>query len=163
MKIRLREMQPEDVPVVLQRLKEQNERDGTKYAMQPVFDADGHRRPNIPLALVAVDETDNVLQGHVWERTLEHTIFGTDARASACAMHEQAAIAWMLRQKGYRDQHLFVMMPHVKALGHELDTVVGMKRTDGVMVHFYRLLDPAENEELRTWYEDWERGDNGKS
>jgi hypothetical protein len=156
MKMHLREMRPADLPAVIERIREQNERDGTSYTMQPVFDREGRRLSNIPLALVVVDAQDKVLQAHVWERTVEQMSFGVDPKASACAMREQAAIAWLLREKGYRDQHIFVVKKHVGKMEHELDSIAEMKCTDGVLAHFYRLLDPAENAELREWYEQQE-------
>ena len=143
-----------DVPAVLDLLREQNDRDGTSYGVAQVFDGRGNRMPNIPLALVAEDvDTGQVVQAHVWERTLEHTVFGTSAEASVCSMHEQAAVWYLLRQKGYRDEHILVPVARVPSLARGLDSILGMKSTEGLLEHFYRLLDPVENDELRKWYE----------
>jgi hypothetical protein len=168
MRTKLREMIPADVPAVLDLLREQNDRDGTSYGVAQVFDARGNRMPNIPLALVAEDvDTGQVVQAHVWERTLEHTVFGTSAEASVCSMHEQAAVWYLLRQKGYRDEHILVPVERVSSLAHGIDSILGMKSTEGLLEHFYRMLDPVENDELRKWYEarrlkdgESSRGDN---
>ena len=125
MRTTLREMTPEDVPAVLERLKEQNERDGTSYPMLRVFDQDGRRERNIPLALVAVDvETGEVVQGHVWEVTLEQMSFGISSEATVCSMHEQDAVFWMLREKGFRDQHILVPAERAGQMAHGLDKIL---------------------------------------
>jgi hypothetical protein len=41
-------------------------------------------------------------------------------------------------------------------MAHGLDKILGMTCTEKVLLHFYRLLDPAENDELRKWYKDKE-------
>jgi len=155
MRTRLREMRPEDVPVIQELLKEQNERDATSYQMPPVFDENGVRLPSIPLALVAVDIQDGkVIQGHVWERTVELMSFGINAEATVCSMHEQEAIHFVLRERGYRDEHILVPANREADMRHGLEKIYRMTATG--MTHFYRLLDPAENEELRAWYENRE-------
>lgn len=148
-------MLPADVPAVQEKLREQNERDGTSYAMPVVFDADGKRLASIPLALVAVDEeTGEVVQGHVWERTVEQMTFGISREATVCSMHEQEAVLYLLRERGYRDMHIFVPPGRVKQMQHGLEKIYGMSATG--MVPFYRLLDPAENAALRQFYEERE-------
>ena len=148
MKTKLREMVPSDVPKVLELLRQQNERDGTNYPMALVFDSNGRRLPNIPLALVAVDiETGEVRQGHVWERTVEQTCYGIDAEATVCSMHEQDAVFYLLRQRGYSDLHILVPSQSVKEMKHGLERIYGMISTG--FQHFYRRLDPAENAALR--------------
>jgi hypothetical protein len=144
-------MTPADVPAVLERLKEQNARDRTSYAMPVVFDTRGARLANIPLALVAVTETGEVRQGHVYEVTLEGMSFGIDPEATVCSMHEQEAVFFLLRERGYHDLHILVPRERVKQMRHGLKKILGM--TDTGLEHFYRLLDPAENAELQKFYE----------
>jgi hypothetical protein len=146
-----------DVPAVLAKLAEQNRRDGTSYAMPQVFDRGGVRLPRISLALVAVDvETGEVVQGHVWEQTVEHLAFGISSEATVCSMHEQEAVFHLLRQRGFRDEHILVPIERAGEMAHGLDKILGMTCTEKVLLHFYRLLDPAENDELRKWYKDKE-------
>lgn len=148
-------MTPADLPVVRERLREQNERDGTSYSMPVVFDSQGKRLPSIPLALVAVDvETGEVIQGHVWERTLEHMCFGIDSEATVCSMHEQDSVFYLLRQRGYRDVHILVPKERAPEMAHGLTNILGMTNTG--LMHFYRLLDRDENEALRKWHEEQE-------
>lgn len=153
MRTRLREMTAEDVPAVLAKLKEQNERDGTSYGMAQVFDGRGVRLGNITLALVAVDvDTGEVVQGHVWEWTVEHTAFGIDARATVCSMREQEEVWYLLRQRGVKDEHMLVPADRAPEMESGLDRILGMIPTEGHLKHFYRRMDPAENEQLRNEY-----------
>lgn len=145
-------MTPADVPLVQRLLVEQNERDGTSYGLPVLFDAQGRRLQRIPLALVAEDEhTHRVEQATVWEQTLEMTSYGTNPRATACTMREQGGFIHLLRERGYRDMHTFVPMERVEQIGGGLDRILKMKGTG--LTHFYRMLDPEENERLRQWYE----------
>ena len=148
-------MTPADVPALVERLREQNDRDGTSYALPQVFDAQGVRLARIPLALVAVDvETGEVRQGHVWEQTVEHMTFGMDAEATVCSMREQEAVFFLLRERGFVDEHLLVPNVRVKQMEHGLKSLMGMIETRRELRHFYRRLDPAENIALRHWYEE---------
>lgn len=147
-------MRPNDVPAVLHRLREQNYRDKTSYTLPRVFDERGVRLPNIPLALVAVDvETQMVEQGHVWIRTLEQMSFGISPEATVCSMHEHPAVFHLLRERGYTDLHILVPKERVGQMAHGLDSILKTIDTGETLRHFYRLLDPAENDELRNWYE----------
>lgn len=151
MRTRLRQMRPGDVPVIREKLREQNERDGTSYGMPVVFDAQGQRVARVPLALVSADvKTGEPVQGHVWEVTLEQTSFGISSRATVCSMQEQEAIMFLLRERGFRDMHLLVPKERVADMQHGLERIYKMSRTG--MTHFYRMLDPAENEAVRDFY-----------
>lgn len=157
MRTRLREMTAADTPALQERLAEQNQRDGTSYALPQVFDAGGRRVASIALALVAYDvETGDVVQGHIYERTVEGMTFGISPEATVCSMHEQEAVFFLLREKGYRDLHVLVPNQRVGDMEHGLDKILRMKNTGGVLTHFYRLFGPAENEAMREWYEDQE-------
>ena len=148
----LREMTPADVPAVQRRLEEQNARDGTSYSIPRIFDETGQRLRNIPLALVAVSvETGEVIQGHVWEQTVEQTCYGVDSEATVCSMHEQDAVLYMLRQRGFRDLHILVPPERVRDMQHGLEKIYGMSDTG--MRHFYRMLDPEENKAVQEFYE----------
>lgn len=151
MKTTLRQMTPEDIPAVEERLREQNERDGTSYSVPVIFDEVGKRLPSIPLALVAVDEQGEVRQGHIWERTVEQMCFGIDAEATVCSMHESDYVLFLLRERGFHDLHILVPPKRVKQMQHGLEHIYGMSDTG--LKHFYRLLDPAENLKLREFYE----------
>jgi hypothetical protein len=146
-------MRPADVSAVLERLREQNERDGTSYRMPQVFDEHGQRLAKIPLALVAVDvETGEVVQGHVWERTVEQMTFGISPEATVCSMHESPAVFHLLRERGYDDLHILVPVERAAEMEHGLDSILKMTDTSATLRHFYRLLGTAENDALRNWY-----------
>jgi hypothetical protein len=153
MKTKLRHMEPEDVPAVLELLKAQNERDGTSYPLPQVFDDRGVRLSRIPLALVAVDvKTGEVKQAHIWETTLEHMAFGVAATVTAASAREQAAVWHLLRMRGFQDEHMLVPAERAAYLERWLEKVLGMIYTGHE--HFYRRLDPAENTDLRKFYQD---------
>ena len=146
-------MAPADVPALLEKLREQNERDGTSYALPPVFDAAGRRLGMVPLALVAVDVmTGEVVQGHVWETTVEHLAIGIEPGATVSSIREQEAVWYLLRQRGFKDEHMLI--PHTSAplMENGLAKMLGMIDTGKVLKHFYRMLDPVENAELQDWY-----------
>lgn len=152
MKTKLREMRPSDVSKVEGLLREQNERDNTSYSMPRVFDSSGSRLPSIPLALVAVDEdTGEVVQGTVYEQTVEGMTFGINPKATVCSMHEHPAVFYLLRERGYKDLHILVPGKRVKQMKHGLETILEMSATG--LTHFYRMLDPEENAEVKKFYE----------
>jgi hypothetical protein len=154
MKTTLREMRPSDVPAIEELLKEQNQRDKTDFPLPLLFDAQGRRMPRIPLALSAVSSSGEIIQGHVFEQTLEQMAIGIDSEATVCSMHEQAAVYYLLRERGFHDVHLFVPKVRLKQMQHGLDHILRMKPTGNSLKHFYRLLDPEQNELMRKWYED---------
>lgn len=157
MKTRLREMVPADIPILEERLKEQNERDGTSYFLPMVFDGEGTRLRRIPLALTAIDtETGEVIQGHIWEMTLEHMAFGVSPGATISSMAEQDAVWYLLRQRGFRDEHMLVPVNVAPRMEKTLQRTLGMIDTGEMLKHFYRLLDPAENAGLERWYQEQE-------
>ncbi len=157
MRTRLREMTAADLPALSERLAEQNERDGTSYGLPEIFDADGRRQASIALALVACDtETGEVMQGHIYERTVEQMSFGISPEATVCSMHEQEAVFFLLREKGYRDLHVLVPNQRVEDMRHGLEKILKLNCTEGILTNFYRLLDPIKNDELRQWYGDQE-------
>ena len=151
MKTHLREMKPSDVPAVKMRLREQNQRDGTSYSVPVIFDETGQRKPQIVLALVAVNEFEEVVQGHVWEKTIEQMTFGIDRNATVCSMHEADAVLYLLRERGFHDLHILVPEQRVKQMQHGLEKIYGMSATG--LTHFYRMLDPEENKEVQKFYE----------
>lgn len=153
-RVRLRELRPSDMQQAERLLEEQNERDGTSYALPRIFDWLGNRLPNIAMALVAADHLNEaVIQVHVWETTLEQTSYGTGARGTVTSVNEQNAVWWALRQRGFTHQHLFVPLARVADLEKGLDERLRMIRMDKHMACFFRMLDPAENEKLRKFYE----------
>jgi hypothetical protein len=145
---------PADLDQAARLLAEQNERDGTSYGMPQIFDATGKKMPGIVLALAAADRlSERVVQVHLWEATLEQTSYGIAARGTVVSAEEQMAVWWALRQRGFHDQHLLVPKARADELEKGLTERLRMIRLDRHMSCFYRLLDPAENEQLRDFYE----------
>jgi len=129
-------MQPGDVPALLDRLAEQNARDGTSYRLPQVFDGGGARLSRVPLALVAVDAAGKVAQGHIYERTVEQMSFGISAAATLSSIREQDAVFYLLRARGYTDLHMLVPEERAAGLGRGLDELLRMTPTAGRLRHF---------------------------
>src|SRR5579863_6852099 len=107
MKYRIRLMEPGDVPAVQKLHREQNERDGTNYPMAQIFDAEGRKNPNIPIAL-SITRDDEVRQGATVERAAELMLFGCDPRATAELRKQIHGVFYLMAKKGYTGLHCMV-------------------------------------------------------
>lgn len=142
--MRVRMMEPRDLPAVWQAANAQNRRDRTSYPVPPIFDLDpesprhGQLLPNCVLALVT--EVDGrVRQGHVWIRTVEEMSFGGDAEAwEFSGAHIPLALE-ALKAHGYVDVHTFVPKPRARGLRRMLEAA-GLYRIDHRLAHFFRML-----------------------
>lgn len=145
MNFRIRKMTPFDLPLVAERAREQNERDGTSYPVPEIFEPDATRTggwklvDNVPLALVS-EMNGRLEQAHVFLRTLEMMSFGTNRRATALSMRQAPAAFYLLRQKGYQDLHVLVPKNRTEAMQHRLAEAMGLVRDDDRLAHFYRNL-----------------------
>ena len=144
--MRVRMMEPRDVPAIWQVASAQNRRDGTSYPVPPIFELDsskstyGQLLPNVPLALVT-EVNGRVRQGHIWLRTIEEMSFGGGREAmDFSGLHIPMALE-MLRLKGYDSAHTFVPMPRVEDFREMLERE-GFKRLDNRLAHFFRMLEP---------------------
>jgi hypothetical protein len=142
--MRVRMMEPRDLPAVWQLAKAQNRRDGTNYPVPPIFDLDpksqqhGQLVPNCALALVT--EVDGrVRQGHVWIRTVEEMSFGGGAEAWKFSGSHIPLALEALRAQGYADVHTFVPKPRARGLRRMLEAA-GLYRIDHRLAHFFRML-----------------------
>lgn len=145
METRLLNVTPSDVPKLWDLCREQNERDGTDYGPPNCFlserDKDGElkwtQNPNVPLALKLVSG-GQILQGYTFERRLEFSSFGTNARATAAALRELPAAMLLLEQMGYEGFHAAVPHTHLDAWLGTLGKRLKMQRDDDRLAHFYR-------------------------
>lgn len=142
--MRVRMMEPRDLPAVWAAARAQNRRDETSYPVPPIFDLDpksprhGQLMPNCALALVT--EVDGrVRQGHVWMRTLEEMSFGGGREAwEFSGTHIPLALE-ALRAQGYDDVHVLVPKPRARRLRRMLEAA-GLYRIDHRLAHFFRML-----------------------
>jgi hypothetical protein len=135
-----RELTPHDLPAVYRHCAAQNRRDGTRYGVPRIWDADGKQLIDIPLALAAVDGRGRVASAHVFERTLEYMSFGGGEAALEAVLDEAPAIFHRLRRMGYRDLHILPPLAHLRALEAVLKDRMTMARIDTYLGHFYREL-----------------------
>ena len=147
--MRVRMMQPQDVPAIWQMAAAQNRRDGTSYPVPPVFEMDrsnsryGQLLENVPLALVT-EVNGRVRQGHIWLRTIEEMSFGGGREAMDFSGQHIPMALELLRRKGYDSAHTFVPTPRVEDFREMLERE-GFKRLDHRLAHFFRMLEaPAE-------------------
>jgi hypothetical protein len=142
--MRVRMMEPRDLPRVWRAAAAQNRRDGTSYPVPEIFELDaGHKRfgllkPNVVLALVT--EIDGrVRQGHVWLRTVEEMSFGGGKEAMAFSgAHIPMALA-MLAAQGYDSVHTFVPKQRLDDLVQMLQNN-GLARVDQRLAHFFKMI-----------------------
>lgn len=118
----------------------QNRRDGTSYGVPRIWDEQGRRLPDVPLALAAIDERGRVASAHVFERTLEYMGFGGGEAALDAVLNEAPSIFYRLRNMGYRDLHILPPLAHLQALEAPLKARMCMARLDPWLAHFYREI-----------------------
>jgi hypothetical protein len=142
--MRVRMMEPRDLPRVWSAARAQNRRDGTSYPVPPIYDLDetsplhGHLLPNVALALVT--EVDGrVRQGHVFLRTIEEMSFGGGAAEMDFSGRHIPLALEMLKRRGYNDLH--VLVPHAR-VGDLRDMLEreGLSRIDQRLAHFFKML-----------------------
>ncbi len=142
--MRVRMMEPRDLPRVWQAADAQNRRDGTSYPVPPIFEMDetspsfGQLKPNVVLALVT-EVNGRVRQGHVWLRTIEEMSFGGGrAEMAFSGQHIPMALDY-LKRRGYDDVHVLVPRQRLADLEELLDGQ-GLLRIDHRLAHFFRML-----------------------
>lgn len=131
---------PGDVPALLDLCDEQNRRDGTSYAPPEVFqwrDGEWRQSENVPLAL-KLTRNGRMAQAYTFERRLEFSSYGTDARATAAALRELPASLVVLKEMGYTGVHSAVPQSFVGQWERALGRRLGMQRDDARLAHFYR-------------------------
>lgn len=119
--------------------REQNERDGTRYPIVPLFNANGTLSSRVPVALVGEKEGVPVQSLYV-ERTAELQFAGCDPTATAYARRDIDALATILYHLGYRALNCFVPVDRAQAVSKPL-LKAGFHETTGEFVHFFKDLE----------------------
>lgn len=135
----MRAAEPRDIPALLAKLKEQNERDGTKYPLADLFDEHGRQAKNIPLALV-IEHAGKIDGGIIFESLgVEMMLIGCSPRVTLMAQWQQNAITYTLRRMGFNWIRCLVtkkILKHLKAPMKE----AGFTRDDNRFASFFKEL-----------------------
>ena len=134
----LRLAQPKDIPVLLRKIHEQNERDGTSYPLPDIFDEDGRQMDNIPLAYV-IERGNEVFGGIVFEsKGVEMMLVGCNPRVTLTVGDCAPGILYTLRAMGLRSITCHVTKPIVKQVKGAMKSA-GFKRLSR-FISFFREL-----------------------
>lgn len=142
----MRVAEPRDMPALLQKLREQNERDGTCYPMAELFDKDGNQDRFVPLALV-IEHGRSVAGGIIFEsagRGVEMMLIGCSPRITLMAESGRQSIEYTLKRLGFQWIRSFVTKSVVEYLEAPLGQA-GFRRTDHQFAAFFKELDGGQN------------------
>lgn len=138
---RIRNAEPRDIPILMERLWEQNDRDGTCYPLPVLFDEDGRLKDNIPLALV-VEHAGRVDGGIIFEsKGVEMMLVGCHPRVTILAQEEQRGIEYTLRKLGFR--WIRCLVTKLERILEDLEPVMedaGFSRDDTRFASFFKEL-----------------------
>ena len=136
----LRPAKPEHMGLIRMLHAEQNQRDGTSYPLPPFFDRQRCLTPQVPVALVGVEEGSEEPVQAIWvERRAELMFAGCDPKATAFARRDIDGLAAVLTWLGYSGIHCDVPITLVDAIGKPLDKA-GFERNDERLAHFFKDL-----------------------
>ena len=133
----LRLAQPKDIPVLLRKLKEQNERDGTSYPLPDIFDEEGRQAENIPLAYV-VERGSEIFGGIIFEsKGVEMMFIGCSPRVTLTIGDNGPGVLYTLRAMGFRWIRSLVTRTVVKQVKGAMKEA-GFRRDDSRFASFFR-------------------------
>lgn len=135
-RLELRMARPSDWPSIVSLHEQQQRLQGTHYELPDLF---GKHRGAIPLALVTVDENDQILNAVYVERIAEVRLVGIDPRATAFARRDIDGIAYLLQAQGYRWLECFVPRELAEPIGKPL-CAAGFDCKERELVHFTKDL-----------------------
>jgi hypothetical protein len=85
--------------------EQQQQLQGTNYELPDFF---GKHRSSIAVALVTIDENDEIQNVVYVERVAEMCFIGIDPKATAVAQREINGLRYLLNLQGYRWMHVLV-------------------------------------------------------
>lgn len=136
----LRNAMAEDMPMVREFHRRQNERDGTSYPLPHFFRKNGTKTDAVPVALVGVREGE--LVGSIYiERRAELMFAGCDPRMTAFARKDINALISLLSLLGYGGIHCDVPLNVLAGVSPPLETA-GFRRNDDRLAHFFMEVPP---------------------
>lgn len=138
-KTTLRLAQPKDIPLLLRKIHEQNERDGTSYPLPDIFDEDGRQMDNIPLAYV-IERGDEVFGGVIFEsKGVEMMLVGCSPRVTLTVGDCAPGVLYTLRAMGFKWIRSLVTKSVVKQLKPAMKEA-GFRRDDTRFASFFREI-----------------------
>lgn len=130
-------VKPEDVPVIWDLAREQNERNETDIGVPRLFDDNDRLLPNIPLALKQV-VNGRIVQAHIFECQPELLTFGVNRRATMLSLRELPAALWLLETKGYTGFHALAPIRRLAEWERIWGNRLNLVRDDARVAHYYR-------------------------
>ena len=143
--IHIRMAKPYDWPMIQRFHREQNELQGTNYALPPLFRGDGEFAPNIAVAFM-VERDGKPVQAFYFELVPEVCFAGCDPQATAYARREIDRIAFCLRSMGYSGINCKVPKHLVESISAPLERA-GFTADDELSYFFKDLRLPIAIEE----------------
>jgi hypothetical protein len=135
----LRLAQPKDIPILLRKLHEQNERDGTHYPLPDIFDEDGRKCDNIPAAYV-IERGSEVFGGVIFEsKGVEMMLVGCSPRVTLTIGEHAPGVLYTLRAMGFNWIRCLVTRKIVKQVRDAMRQA-GFRRDDGRFASFFREI-----------------------
>jgi hypothetical protein len=135
----MRAAEPKDMPELIERHRQQCERDGTRYPFPEIFDEDGHQSERYPLALV-VEHAGKIDGAIVYEsRGVEMMLLGCRPRLTLMAERERNGILYTLRGMGFRWIRALVTKSIVKDVEATLKAT-GFRRDDRKFASFFKEI-----------------------
>ncbi len=133
----LRLAEPKDIPILLQKLAEQNRRDKTRYPMPEIFDEEGRQAENIPLAYV-VERGREVFGAVIFEsKGVEMMLIGCSPRVTLTIGGHAPGVLFTLRSMGFNWIRSLVTKSVVKFLAPAMKQA-GFRRDDTRFASFFR-------------------------
>ncbi len=136
-RITLREATPEDWPAIVSLHVEHQAAQGTNFELPYLFG------PQIPIALVGVDESGAIRNVVYCEAVAEMRFIGCDPKATAFSRREIYGLAYVLKSKGFRWIECFVPRKLKSLIGKPL-IKAGFHCVDRELSHFTRDLRDKE-------------------
>ena len=141
--MKVRQLEPNDMPRVWRMAAAQNRRDSTSYLIPKIFEMDenkpgfGKLVENVPLAL-AVENHGRVCQAFFCLRTIE--VLGVSGGDFQFAAAHIPMMVDALKRKGYDDLHVF--MPKQRANEQQIRLLeeYSLTRIDNRLATFFRTM-----------------------
>lgn len=134
--LELRHAKPSDWPAIVSLHQQHQALQGTNYELPDLF---GKHRNAIAVALVTVDENDEIQNVVYVERIAEMRFVGTDPHATAISRREIDGLAYLLRLQGYRWLECFVPRDLSESISKPLDAA-GFACKNDELSHFTKDL-----------------------
>jgi|SRR5579859_3974480 len=135
----LRPAIPNDIPLIRNWHKGQNERDGTNYPLTEIFTAHGTLAKNVPVALIGEEKGEP--RGAIYVELVPELMFaGCNPKLTACSRRDIDAMLAVLSWQGYRGLNCRVPRQVLSYVRKPLEKA-GFASTEDRLVNFFRDLE----------------------